>query len=87
MINSINSFRFIRESPFTLTIILNLFQLTMLYTVSFFYVGRNRLFFLLGYSTGKKERIFPSWLDALNCAILYALPPPYRHGKEVCQGC
>ena len=30
---------------------------------------------------------FPRWLDAMNCVILDALPPPYRHGKEVCQGC
>ena len=52
-----------------------------------FYVGRNRLFFLLGCSTGKKEPIFPSWLDALNYGILDALPPPYWHGKEVCRVC
>lgn len=44
-------------------------------------------FSYLDIQLGKKSGFLPSWLDALNCAILYALPPPYRHGKEVCQGC
>ena len=54
---------------------------------AFSYVGRNSDFFLVEDPSGKKEPIFPSWLDAMNCVILDALPPPYRHGKEVCQGC
>jgi len=45
------------------------------------------IFSQLGWLSRKKEPIFPSWLDAMNYAILYGLPPPYRHGKEVCQGC
>ena len=50
-------------------------------------MGRNYDIFPVGSVSRKKEPIFPSWLDAMNYAILDALPPPYRHGKEVCQGC
>ena len=34
-----------------------------------------------------KRADFSQLVDALNYGILGALPPPYRHGKEVCQGC